>query len=200
MRRWCRTTTIAIFVVLWTVPGVAQDVQPLRFDYAAAPDCPVESEFLERLARRTEKLHLAEPGELARRFVVKVNVVPTGAVGQLEFLDLASEPIVRRIVADSCDEAVTGLALITALAIEGWLPGLSESPEQPARPMATTPPKAALKPSPIGPPTVERLHRRASEARLIALPVALLDELSVVELPLDLGGGVSPPRVRTAWV
>jgi len=91
----------------------------------------------------------AEPGELAQSFVVTVSVDDAGAAARVDFVDPDGVPITRSVRGATCDEVVSGIALVTALAIDAR--AVTEV-TPPAPPASAPPPPPATKPPPPPPP------------------------------------------------
>ena len=121
----------------------------MRVTYAAPGVCPTESEFGERVRSRVQRARFAEPGELARAFDVTVSVAPAepSFLGHLEFIAADGQRAERNVAGATCDELVSSLALITALAIDDRAPEPepTEMPPLPSPPplAESTPPKKA---------------------------------------------------------
>lgn len=116
----------------------------VRFEYAAPAECPNEAAFVERVRERSQHGHFAADGELARTFVVTVAVDEGGATARVDFVDNDGSSVFRRVRGESCDEAVSGIALVTALAIDG-----RATPAEPETPAATA--SVAPAPRPVAP-------------------------------------------------
>lgn len=117
----------------------------VRFEYHAPAECPNEAAFVERVRERSQHGHLAADGELARTFVVTVAVDDTGATARVDFVDSDGSSVFRRVRGGTCEEAVTGIALVTALAIDG-----RATPKEPETPAGTA--SVAPTPPPVAPP------------------------------------------------
>ena len=87
-------------------------------DYRAPAECPSRAVFLEQVLGRLSHVRVVEPGEGARHFEVEVESNADESRARLEFVDADSQPVQREISARDCDEAVSGIALVTALAID----------------------------------------------------------------------------------
>lgn len=128
----------------------------VRLQYTAPLECPDSAAIMARVRARTDRGRLAEPGELARVFALRIESDPGGGFwGTIEFLDDAGSSVSRRVHGGECDEVVSSLALITALALDASLsdeksdvahtaPPTALLPEpriaaEPARPMALAP-------------------------------------------------------------
>lgn len=145
-------------VLLVTLPAQAQlpsatepkapAEEAVRFQFAAPAECPDAAVFTARVRERTSRGRLAEPGELARTFNVRVTIAPSGFAGQIEFLDDNGAAVNRRLSGEQCDAVVSSLALITALALDATLRETepepqSAPPRHDAAPKVAPPPQAA---------------------------------------------------------
>lgn len=94
--------------------------EAFRILYQAPVACPNQAVFIERMRARTEHGKLAAPGELARTFDVSVSerARDAGFSGHVEFVATDGQRALRNVAGTTCDEVVTSLALITALAID----------------------------------------------------------------------------------
>jgi hypothetical protein len=121
----------------------------VRFHYRAPADCPDGQTFASRVQARTGRARLGEPGELARQFAVDVQVDAEGAGARLSFTDSRGAAVVRAVRGETCDEVVSAIALVTALAIEAGPsePGASAQQAE-TSPNAATAPKIETAPSP----------------------------------------------------
>lgn len=130
----------------------------MRFEYRAPEVCPDAVSFRNRVAARTQRARMAEPGELARTFTIEVRIDATEASAFLSFVDSRGTPVTRAVRGETCDEVVSAIALVTALAIEAGTveadtptPG-SPTPERAAAPpIANTPVNEPKKRSPPAP-------------------------------------------------
>jgi hypothetical protein len=150
-RRVRRLARLAAFAWFSSPAGAgAQEPveEAIRFQYAAAAACPSVDEFTERVRQRTARMRLAATDELARTFAVKVAAELGGFAGSVEFLDEAGSPVSRRVRGQQCDEVVTSLALITALALESRLEPEPEAPPAPERLAESAPAPQPLPPQP----------------------------------------------------
>jgi hypothetical protein len=135
----------------------AHAAEPVRLQYEAPPGCPNESTFTARVRERTAHLELASPPDLARSFTVTLAVDTGGAVGRVDFVDRDGVPVSRVVRGDTCDEVASGLALVTALALDAvpneTTPG--PPPLEPPPDIALGPPHGAsppVPPPPLAPP------------------------------------------------
>ena len=99
-----------------TAPAVARDLVRLTYDVEA--NCPSEAEYLQRVGEHVKAAWLAQPGQFARPMHVHAQAVEGRWFARLMFEDEAGRAIVRTLDAASCDEAVSAIALVTALALE----------------------------------------------------------------------------------
>jgi hypothetical protein len=156
----------ALLAVTFLAPNLrAQPSQgdAVRFEYRAPNQvdssvdprraCPDADAFENRVAARTARARKAEPGELARTFAVDVRVDAGGASARLSFVDSRGTPVVRAVRGETCDEVVSAIALVTALAIEAG----TVEPETPA---PTSPEPARAAPPPAN-PAAEKPKKRA---------------------------------------
>jgi hypothetical protein len=180
LRPWCVTLILAV-VELASSRAVAEE-EAFRILYQAPASCPDQAVFVERMRARTEHGKIAAPGELARTFDVSVSEGPrsTGFLGHVEFVATDGQRALRTVAGTTCDEVVSSLALITALAIDDRV-AETESVLHPPLPR----PRPV---APTEPPQKSRPSRAASSnaPELASLPVR-------APLHWDLGGnaGVS---------
>jgi hypothetical protein len=86
--------------------------------YRAPPTCPDRAAFIQRLVRRIGAASLTEDSRLGQ--TVTVTVEPDGAqiLGRMEADDGIGRPVMRTVRAMHCEEVVSAMAFVTALAIE----------------------------------------------------------------------------------
>ena len=90
---------------------------PVRIVYEAPRGCPAEKEFLGRVRVRVPRMRTATAADRPRLFSVRVREAPQTFVGTLDITEPEGAEAHRRIPAETCEEAVDALALVTALAI-----------------------------------------------------------------------------------
>ncbi|HEY3497489.1 MAG TPA: hypothetical protein VGK73_22485 [Polyangiaceae bacterium] len=129
--------------------AAARANEPVRFEYSAPPECPNAEVFAERVRERSVHQRTAGMGELARNFAVKVRVDDGGAVASVDFVDSDGSEVSRSVRGDTCDEVVSGIALVTALAIDARA---GSEPPPPAPPVSAPPPAPLPAPPPSPPP------------------------------------------------
>lgn len=114
--------------------------------------------FVSRVAERSVHERPATSDELALSFVISVMAEPDGFVGRVEFNDAGGSSVSRAVRGETCDEVVTGVALITALAIDGR----AEAEPEPVAPTPAPAPApapdsaSAPAPSPLTPAPLPR--------------------------------------------
>jgi len=169
-------------VLAWAAPAAADDAEPIRVVFRAHAGCPDEAAFTGQIMARTQRARLAAPGEVARTF--SVIITPAGGArsrGKL-VIDDPKGPSASRSVSGTCDEVVSALGLVAALAID---PHASTAPKLPPAPPSAPPPSAPPRPrEPLPPPP-----------RYDALPWwgPISEPLPVIPDPAP------PPRWRLAW-
>jgi hypothetical protein len=135
--------------------GLAKASEPVRLEYHVPPgaDCPSDAVFVERVRERSVHHRAAAPGELARSFAVTVTLDDAGALARVDFVDPDGSAISRSVRGANCDEVVSGIALVTALAIDARA---SEAPSPSAAPSAPAAVPAAKAPAPPPPKPAPR--------------------------------------------
>lgn len=142
--------------------------EAVRFRYRAPEACPTENDFTERVRQRTTRGRLAETGELARTFDVRIEADEQGFVGSIEFLDDAGAPASRRVRDQQCDAVASSLALITALALDATLRKPEE--DEPVPPPA---PHSVLPPVVVAPTEPRRMPARSFERTITSMRVGV---------------------------
>jgi hypothetical protein len=142
--------------------------EPLRVDYRREGACPDGDAFFGAVRARTEKARPATSGEAARTLKVTVAEEARGSRGTLAIVaaDGASSTSVREVRAATCDDVVSALALVAALAIDpearttpvalapAPAPSASSAPPSDAgAPDAAPPSSASTAPSASSPPS-----------------------------------------------
>jgi hypothetical protein len=158
-----RGASIALATLLWVLPLAADEA--VRVDYLSPPGCPGPAEFMEKLRSREPSARAARAEELARRVSVAVQMDEEGYRARLDFVDVRGDAIVGTLFGATCDEVVTGIALVSALAIEA-----QREDEGREEPPVTEPVADVSAP----PPDRERLHEpvRVVDRAPVALPRA----------------------------
>ena len=96
----------------------ADDTIALRLRYDAPQTCPNAAAFLAQVRARTTLVRPARANETAPELRVFVENVPGGNTGTLEFVGPHATSSVRKVSAADCEQVVSALALMTALAID----------------------------------------------------------------------------------
>jgi hypothetical protein len=196
------------------------DAAPLVIDYEAAQGCPDASVFLEEIQGRTSLARVAGPGDKALAVRVRIAARGRGSSGRLD-LGEGEDALTREVEGASCEEVVSALALITALAVD---PHARTSPNgsasagvvvEPAPPPVaatapaavpaaapTPPPRRGGGPRPLlitGAPPTSRPRASTSSVRRWAIGARAAAALAVTPRPL-LGGGAFVERTFDgAW-
>jgi hypothetical protein len=155
----------------------------VRFEYVAPAECPNEAAFTEQVRERSQHGRFAVDGELARTFVVTVALDERGATARVDFVDTDGSSVFRRVRGETCEEAVSGIALVAALAIDGR--ATPEEPETPAATATVVPP-----PPPVAPPAEQpqRVEPAPPETRAPAARERTVRE-SALSFNAGLGAG-----------
>jgi hypothetical protein len=101
--------------------ALAADVQAqeaVRFEYRAPTECPTLAVFEERVRERSLHVRVAAEAELARTFDVTVLVTGDATSARVEFVDDDGSYASRTVGGATCDEVVSSIALVVALAID----------------------------------------------------------------------------------
>ncbi|HEX6273451.1 MAG TPA: hypothetical protein VFZ53_10430 [Polyangiaceae bacterium] len=146
--------------------------EPVRFEYHAPSGCPDETAFVERVLERSLEQRLATGGELARTFVVTVAVDERGATARVDFVDADGSKAFRKVRGSTCEEAVSGIALVCALALDG-----RAVPDDPSAPAAPVDASVAAPPSAPTPPQTPPAQP-SNTARAAAQPTRIASTLA----------------------
>jgi hypothetical protein len=142
--RFARTAvTLTLVLTPGAVNALERAKEAVRFEYGAPAECPAESEFAQRVYQRSSWGRAALSGELARSFRVTLELDANGSRGRVEFVDAEGTPVTRSVRGASCDEVASGIALVTALAIDARTDAAAAQPE----PAVTLPPPPAAPPA-----------------------------------------------------
>lgn len=199
-------------------PATADEVTPIRVRYGAPGVCPGAAKFTSEVLGRTLRLRLASRDDReVVELVVTVSSERMGFTGRLQVSRGVGRGLEREVEGDSCEEVVSALALVTALAFD---PNASTEPVPAAASEATprmvdqnaNPRGRASAPArPSGPtrpaPTVPTLTRFAFGALtgvrsgvtpnlVLALPVFVEAEHRL-SAPFTLVGRLAFERSRT---
>src|SRR5882672_7665894 len=113
-----RAVLIALLFCLISVSARADDHVALVLEYAAPPACPGADRFLDEIAARTSRARPAQPGERATTLTVVIKEVAGGDKGTLQLQSADGATSARQVSAADCEQVVSALALMTALAID----------------------------------------------------------------------------------
>jgi hypothetical protein len=188
-------SSIPIALLIFFVAGRARadDQVPLTLRYTAPPACPSADHFVAEVAARTSLYRAALPNESATTLTVVIKEVEGGNRGILE-LEAADGTIsARHVSAADCEQVVSALALMTALAVD---PNASTAP---ARDTPQPPVKAAksvVRAEPAAPP--QGRWRLQIGAALEAVGGVAPGPLFLVRPSLEIGSE-SASRWSTAW-
>jgi hypothetical protein len=129
----------------------------VRISYDAPAECPDQAAFEAGVSERLGRPWRAAPGELARTIRVVVTKEGGALVARMTFTDATGRPVSRTVSAQNCEEVVSGIALVTALAIQSQVFGeevaASAGPAPSAAPAAAPSAPTAASPPPRPPPT-----------------------------------------------
>lgn len=161
----------AVAIALVTLAAGASEPEPVVIAYDPPEGCPDREALLREIGARTAHLRPAAPGQLARRYRVVITARgKDGWEGRLELVDEEGRGVERTVAAATCDEAMSALALVAALAIEARLGERAEAPSaSAARPPG---PAAPLAPPGAGAPPPEATGARAARPTASAQPPA----------------------------
>ncbi|MBI3203722.1 MAG: hypothetical protein HYZ29_19440 [Myxococcales bacterium] len=134
----------------WVGRAVAEDVS-VRLELDAPEGCPSAAEFQHEVETRLDRGRIAGSTDLARTYRVKVTQGDPGTVATLDFTDQDGTRASREVTGASCSEAVSAIALVTALAIEARVakdeaPAPAPLREAPKLPAAPKPPRHSAPP------------------------------------------------------
>jgi hypothetical protein len=115
--------------------------------YRAGQGCPHESVFVREIVARTSQAKFSESGA-GHHFGVEVRQVVGRSVGRIEIREAGGEPSFREVDGTTCEEVVSGLALIAALTLdpEASLSPVAKEAPAVAPPVRKPPPARATKP------------------------------------------------------
>ncbi|HEX4477454.1 MAG TPA: hypothetical protein VH142_20330 [Polyangiaceae bacterium] len=99
----------------------------VRIAYDAPADCPSRDAFLARVRSRVGTAWEAPADGAARTVQVTVVREFGNSAARLAFVDENGRPVHRAVSGATCDEVVSAIALVTALAIESRLTGGSDA-------------------------------------------------------------------------
>src|SRR5262249_22451560 len=141
-------------------PGAASEpVRAIRVAYEAVDGCPASDAFVGEIRARTPLVRIAQGAETAVEIAVRVAREEGGARGRLELRMPDGEPSARGLVGATCEQVVSGLALIAAVALDpnaSVAALVSPAPEPVPAPPGAVPTRAQEpppdRPAPVPPP------------------------------------------------
>lgn len=107
----------------------AADPEPVRITYDAPAGCPAESDAIARLTERAAVTRVDRGA--VRTFALAITSEGDGFHGELSVQSGDGPPAVREVTAASCEDAVTALVLVAALAVEERAPVPAPAPVAP---------------------------------------------------------------------
>ncbi len=146
---------VSAALALAAAPAAAQPAaEPIRITFSAAPGCPAEADFTGQIRARTARARLAEGSEPARTFRVDVSPTRAGFRGRLAIEDPSGSSAIREVSGTSCEEVLSALGLIAALAIDPKASTAAKPPPAPVTAPVTAPATApatvtATTPAPV---------------------------------------------------
>ncbi len=148
-------------------------VEPVRVRLEAKEGCASAAAFLDAVRARTPRVREARDGEAARVF--RVSLARRGAAvrGELTVVDLDHASAPRSFDGASCDEVVSALALVAALAVDPHASVAAEPVDAgPPPPPPPAPPAVAASPASDAPPPTVRTEPPAAPRTAPAAPSA----------------------------
>ncbi|MCK6532778.1 MAG: hypothetical protein L6Q84_07375 [Polyangiaceae bacterium] len=143
---------LALLLVLaaavgWVGAARADDVS-VRLEYEAPEGCPTAADFQREVETRLDRGRIAGSTDLARTYRVKVTQGDPGTMATLDFTDHDGARAVRDVTGATCSEAVSAIALVTALAIEARVAkdGAQAPAPSPPKPEPEAPPRPPTPP------------------------------------------------------
>ena len=120
MRVWRRIGASALLLLAATrFPELARaEPERLRLQLVAPKGCPDEAAFLHALRKRTALFQVVGDTQPGRRFVATVTETGSSVSGRLEIQGPGTQVSERKVSGRNCEEVVTALAFMTALAID----------------------------------------------------------------------------------
>jgi hypothetical protein len=103
---------------LFTVGAAFAQESRIDLDYTADDGCPNRSEFVAWVRMRTQLAEFVETEETERRFAVSAKIIGGRAVGSFVCSRGSVTGSARQVTSERCDDVVSALALIVALAVD----------------------------------------------------------------------------------
>jgi hypothetical protein len=144
----------SLLVMVWGAPSWA--AAPVRLVYQAPAECPSREQFERAVSERDARFDQAPASVAGAELHVAVRADTEGFVGTLELAGLSPVPQAREVHAEGCEEAVRGLAVITALVLRAEPSAASSAVNEaaatavPPKPLPSMPlPSMPLPPKPL---------------------------------------------------
>jgi hypothetical protein len=191
---------LAVLGLASGVAAQAPESEPVHITYGAVAACPGRDAFIAQVQARTSRARVAADGELGRTIAVSVQPTGRGFFGTLVVTTPAGETSTRDVSAESCDEVVEALALITALTID------PEANTRPLREVAAPPSAAPIQPETAQPaapqPAPAPPPPQTPPAAPAAAPVTPAEQTApgVAPLPAALPDEAGPEASETRLV
>jgi len=116
---------------------------PVQLEYTAPAECAGQDLFVERVQSRSERIQFDLPTD--KQLTVTIQGRDSIWTGRVSFLEADREPLSREISAQSCDEVIDGLALVTVMVLDPEAIQPTSPELRPSTPPAASPaPSAAL--------------------------------------------------------
>jgi hypothetical protein len=141
---------VAIATTAALITGTAA-ADSLRFVYEAPAECPGAEAFAAAVRAQTKSATLTTGGAGTPGISVRIARKSSQLQGRLAIEEPGRDASVREVTATTCEEVVSALALMTALAIDADLEARPSAPPA-AAPAAKDPPPTAQVPSPAPKP------------------------------------------------
>jgi hypothetical protein len=182
MRACQRIGAIALFLLIATVfpASVRAEIERVNIQFESSKGCSDGAAFLRALKKRTSHFQLVTGAEPAQLFVVTITRAESSVLGRLEIQGSGTSTSLREVAGKTCDEVVSALALMTALAIDPNSLSPTASLHLPAVATSTPPAHLAATPSPMS--TMQR--QAPNQDRKVEAPVS--SQLSAIPSPTHL--------------
>jgi hypothetical protein len=174
------------------VPPAAPAPEKTRLDYHAPAECPDADAFKVLIGSRVPGGWEAAPEELARRIDVTIARVEDHYVAALELVDERGVRVAREVSGKLCSDAMDGIALVAALAIQARAEDAAATtthavapvpaPAPPAPPPAPPAPSARAASPPAASP-VERARAEPHSGLRVSARAALTTGLGLTAAP-----------------
>lgn len=185
------SAAVGIATVRVSIAESTSRLDRVRITYEAPANCPDRAALLAKVSERVSIAWLADETESARHIHVSIEPNDDEFVGTMQYVDDAGHQVVRSLKAPDCEQALTGVALVTAMAVEAQVaqptPTETERNDNPQ-----TPPAPTVRVGPTADATRER--RNAGVARAPSAAQSSGDSRARSAFPWSGGG---EPRSST---